>query len=197
MTQRVLMRRPVRQRHVTRADGSVTPVPSAELDAVLLEDPRRVGVALVGEHLEELLAVVDEVDLRARRQRRELVDHRRVDHLGQGAGDLDPGRAAADDDEVDRALVDELRIAVGLLERLDDPRPQAVRVVERVEREGVLGARASRRSSAASRPRGRCSRPRRSRRWPVVTVRATGSIAATSPRFASKPSYSAAILRSG
>ena len=85
--------------------------------------------------------MVDEVDLRPRRERRELVDHRRVDHLGQRAGDLDAGRAAADDDEVDGALVDEARIAVGLLEGLDDPRPQALRVVERVEREGVLGAR--------------------------------------------------------
>ena len=79
--------------------------PQPELDAVLLEDRGRVGMALVGEHLEERLAVVDEVDLGPRGERRELVDHRRVDHLGQGAGDLDPGRAAADDDEVDGALV--------------------------------------------------------------------------------------------
>ena len=132
-----LDRAPVGQGHVAGTDG-LDADPQAQLDAVLLEDPRRVGVALVEEHLEELRAVVDEVDLRARRQRRELVDHRRVDHLGQGAGDLDPGRTAADDDEVDGALVDEARVAVGLLEGLDDARLQAVRVVERIERERVL-----------------------------------------------------------
>ena len=158
-----LDRGPVRQRHVTRVDG-LHADPQHQLDAVLLEDPGRVGVTLVGEHRQQLFAVVDEVDLRTRCQRREFVDHRRVDHLGQGAGDLDPGRTAADDDEVDGAFVDEVRIAVRFLECLDDPRPQAVGIIERVEREGVLGARASRRSSAASRRPGRCSRPRRSRR---------------------------------
>ena len=34
-------------------------------------------------------------------------------------------------------------VAIRLLERLDDPRPQALRVVQRVERERVLGARVS------------------------------------------------------
>ena len=87
--------------------------------------------------------MVDEMDLGPRRERRELVDHRRVDHLGQGARDLHPGRPPADDDEVEGALVDQLRVAVGLLEGLDDPRLEAVRVVERIQREGVLGARAS------------------------------------------------------
>ena len=85
--------------------------------------------------------MVDEMDLRARRQRRELVDHRRVDHLRQGAGDLDPCRPAADHDEIDCPFVDEIRIAVRLFECLDDPRPQTVGIIERVERERVLGAR--------------------------------------------------------
>ena len=170
-----LDRRSVRQRHVAGPDR-LHAGPQQELDAVLLEDPRRVGVTLVGEHLEELLSVVDEMDLGARRERRELVDHRRVDHLGQRAGDLDPGRPAADDDEIDGAFVGEMRVAVGFLERLDDPRPQAVRVVERVEREGVLGA--GRPEEVRLRAGGQddvvpgvglaaCA---------VVTVRATGSI---------------------
>ena len=50
-------------------------------------------------------------------------------------GHLDAGRAAADDDEVDGALVDRFWVPVGLLEGLDDPRRQAFRIVERVERE--------------------------------------------------------------
>jgi hypothetical protein len=115
-------------------------LPQEELDVVLLEHAGGVRVALVGEHREERIAVVDDVDAGPRRQRREFVDHRRVDHLGQRARDLDAGRAAADDHEVDRAFVDAVRIPVGLLERLDDPGPQTIRVVERVEREGVLRA---------------------------------------------------------
>ena len=134
-----LDRRAVRERHVARPDlGHARPQP--EVDVVLVEHAGGVRVALVGEHREERVAVIDDVDAGPRGERRELVDHRRVDHLGQGAGDLDPGRAAADDHEVDRALVDAVRVPVGLLERLDDPGPEAVRVLERVERERVLGA---------------------------------------------------------
>ena len=137
MTQRVLIVGAVGQGDVTGTDG-LHADPHAKLDAVPLEDPCRVGVALVHEHLQQHGPVVDEMDLGPRRERRELVHHRGPDHLGQRAGDLDPGRTAADDDEVEGALVDEARVAVGLLEGLDDPRLEAVRVVERIEREGVL-----------------------------------------------------------
>ena len=53
------------------------------------------------------MAVVDEVDLR-RRDREVVVlgGHRLVDQVGERAGELDAGRAAADDDEVERTLVD-------------------------------------------------------------------------------------------
>ena len=68
--------------------------------------------------------------------------HRLVDQVGERPGELDAGRAAADDDEVQRALVDQRRVAVGVLEDAEDPRAQARGVVERVERERVLrGAR--------------------------------------------------------
>ena len=137
MTQRVLIVGAVGQGDVTGTDGFHAD-PHAKVDAVLLEDPRRVGVTLVDEHLQQHCSVVDEMDLRPRCERRELADHRGPDHLGQGAGDLDAGRAATDDDEVEGALVDEARVAVGLLEGLDDPRPEAFGVVERIQREGVL-----------------------------------------------------------
>ena len=130
--------------------------------------------------------MVDEAHLGARGKRRVLVDHRRRDHLGEGAGHLDAGRAAADDDEVDGALVDPLRVAVGFLEGLDDPRRQALRVVERVEREEVLRARGARRSSAGIPPRGRGSRRRRSRRCRWSRSGRPDRCATTVPRFASK-----------
>ena len=64
--------------------------------------------------------------------------HRVVDQVGERAGELDAGRPAADDDEVERALRDQRRVAVGVLEHAEDARAQPLRVVERVERERVL-----------------------------------------------------------
>ena len=96
-------------------------------------------------------------------------------------GDLDAGRPAADDDEVQRALVDQRRVAVGVLEDAEDPRAQPLRVVERVEREGVLvGARGAeevglRAGGEHERVAGEASRRRSS-----VTVCVAGSIDATS-----------------
>ena len=87
-------------------------------------------------------------------------------------GGLDAGRSGADDDDVERALVDARRVVVGVLEDLEQPGPQRLGVVEGVEREGVLlGARACGRSSAATRRPARGSR--RVNVWPsaVVTVR--------------------------
>ena len=52
---------------------------------------------------------------------------------------LDPGRAAADDDHVQRAVRDELRVAVGRLPALEHVILEPHGVGERVERERVLG----------------------------------------------------------
>ena len=76
-----------------------------------------------------------------RRADREVVvldGHRLGDQVGERAGQLDARRAAADDDEVQRALADQRRVAVRGLEHLEDARAQAGGVVERVERERVL-----------------------------------------------------------
>ena len=68
--------------------------------------------------------------------------HRLVDEVGERAGELDAGGSAADDDEVQRALVDQRRVTVGVLEHADDARSQPLGVIEAVERERVLrGAR--------------------------------------------------------
>ena len=58
--------------------------------------------------------------------------------LGESADALDPRRAAADDDHVQGAVVDQRRIAVGRLPTLDDVRPEPQRVLDGVERKGVL-----------------------------------------------------------
>ena len=52
-----------------------------------------------------------------------------------------PVGAAADDDEVQRAPVDQRGVAVGVLEHADDARAQPLGVVERVERERVAPRR--------------------------------------------------------
>ena len=62
-----------------------------------------------------------------------------LEHVAEGAGDLDAGRAAADDDDVQRATLDERRVAIDLFEQAEDPRAQPGGIVERVERERVLG----------------------------------------------------------
>ena len=61
------------------------------------------------------------------------------EQLGERAGGLDAGGAAADHDEGEPAAVDLRRIAVGRLEALEHVVPQPGGVGERVEREAVLG----------------------------------------------------------
>ena len=129
-------------------------LPHDQVDAVPGEDVGRVLVPLVGEHREKRMAVIDEMHLRLRGELGELMGHRRRDHLGQGAGNLDARRAAAHDHERDGAVVGPPRVPVRLFERLDDPGPQTFRIVEGVEREGVLRPPASRRSSAGIPRRG-------------------------------------------
>ena len=96
-------------------------------------------------------------------------------------GHLDAGRPAADDDEVQRALVDQRRVAVGVLEDAEDARAQplsrrrASRAGRRARRRRGCG-----RSSAASRRRGRARRRRSARRRSVVTLCVAGSSDATS-----------------
>ena len=83
-----------------------------------------------------------------------------VEHVGERAGGLHAGGAGADDHEVQRALVDELRVAIGVLEHREQPRPESLGVVERVQRERV---RVGTRGVEEVRPR-RPSRARGSRR---------------------------------
>ena len=65
----------------------------------------------------------------------------RAVELGDRAGRLDSGRPAADDDDVQRAVLDQARVAVGGLPALEQVVLEADRVRQRVHRERVLGAR--------------------------------------------------------
>ena len=135
----------------------------------------------------------------ARRRDREVVvlgGHRLVDQVGERAGDLDAGRAAADDHEVQRAL---RRSAPGRgrpsSKTPDDARAQARRVVERVQRERVRSApRGAEEVRLRARPRGRPRRPR------ALAVRrgdrrgVAGSTDATSPSLTSTLASSAEQL---
>ena len=53
-------------------------------------------------------------------------------------GGLHAGRAGTDDHEVQRTLVDQLRVAVRVFEHREQARPETLGVVEGVERERVL-----------------------------------------------------------
>ena len=63
----------------------------------------------------------------------------RTVELGDRAGGLDPGRPPADDDDVQRAVLDEARVAVGGLPALEQVVLEADGVRQRVHRERVLG----------------------------------------------------------
>ena len=58
--------------------------------------------------------------------------------LGDRAGRLDPGRAAAHDDDVESAVLDQARVPVGGLPALEQVVLEVNRVRQRVHREGVL-----------------------------------------------------------
>ena len=101
-----------------------------------------VGVGLVGEGGEDDRAVVDEVDAGALDvEVVEALRHHLVDQVGDGTGGLHAGRAGADDDDVEGAVVDAGRVVVGGLEHLEQPGAQRLGVVDRVQREGVLARR--------------------------------------------------------
>ena len=133
-------RHPVGQRGVPGADLAHRRA-EVQPHALAAEHLGDVGVRVLGERAEQGVAEVDEVDARGGdSQVVVLGGHRLVDQVGQRPGRFDAGRPAAHDHEVQRALVDQRRVPVGLLEDGEDARAQPLRVVERVERERVLAA---------------------------------------------------------
>ena len=64
--------------------------------------------------------------------------HHLVDEVGERAGGLYTGRAGTHNDEVQRAVVNQLRIAIRVFEHGEHARAQALGVGERIQREGVL-----------------------------------------------------------
>ena len=115
-----------------------------ELDAASSQLLRRVLVRFVGERRKHCVAEVDEHDAPLR-ERRVLVDvrHHVVRELGERAGSLDARRAPADHDERERALVDQVRVLVRVAIELEHARTDPLGVLERVERERVLGSAGS------------------------------------------------------
>ena len=79
------------------------------------------------------------------------------EHVGDRARDLDARRTATYDHEVQSAALHQGRVAIDLLEEPEDARAQPGRVVERVQRERVLG-RAGRAEEVRLRPGGQNQR---------------------------------------
>ena len=180
-----------RVRIVGRRRPSVT-CPGADLGdrdaemqphALAAEHLGGVVVGLVGERPEQRVAEVDDVDLR-RRDR----DVRRTPTLivswirsASAPASSTPVGPPPTTTKFSAPCVDQRRVAVGLLEDLDDARAQPLGVVEAVQRERVLlGARRCGRSSAASRRPGRCASPAMRSPPAVVTACAAGSSDVTS-----------------
>src|SRR5262249_9201171 len=60
-----------------------------------------------------------------------------MNHVRQAPGDLGAGRSAADDYEIQRALIDERSVAIGVFKQRQDARAQTLSIVQRVERKRV------------------------------------------------------------
>ena len=119
-------------------DATATPVISST--DPLLQRLLRVLAQVRLEHREDLRSRLDEDDPGLlRRDLPVVLREVRPVQLGQRAPRLDPRRAAAHDDDVERAVLDEGRVAVGLLPAAEDVILQAHRIGERVHRERVLG----------------------------------------------------------
>src|SRR5690606_15402662 len=71
--------------------------------------------------------------------RREVAAQHVLEKFAQGAGCLDTRGSAPDDDEVERATLDESRIRTDPLELADDMIAQRNRVVEALQLQRVLG----------------------------------------------------------
>ena len=97
--------RAVREERVTGRD-LLDPGAEVDLDSLVFEHLGDVAVGLVGERLQQRVAVVEQVDVSlARIEVAVLGGDGHLDHVGQRAGDLDAGRTAADDHEVERAAL--------------------------------------------------------------------------------------------
>ena len=116
------------------------PGAEVDLDSLVFEDLGDVSVGLVRERFQQRVAVVQQVDVRLGGiEVAVLARDGDLDHVAQRAGDLNAGRTPAHDDDVERAALHERRVAIDVLEQAEDARAQPGRVVQRVQRERVLG----------------------------------------------------------
>ena len=128
-----------------RAGAHVDPAPLEGLAGVALRGGAERRQQLVA-HLEQVHPGPVHVEVA------EVLAQHLGEQLDQRAGHLDAGGAAADDHEVQGAVVDERRVGVGRLEPAEHVVAEADRVAQAVEREAV-GVGARRRRTCWSTPR--------------------------------------------
>ena len=118
---------------------SFTPVAEPELHAEVGEPLGRVALRLLGEGAQHRRAVVDQVDVGpVHVEVAVALGHDVVHQVGQRPRGLHARRPGAHHHQVQRALIEAGRLALGVLEHPEDPGPEPVGVHRRVEREGVL-----------------------------------------------------------
>ena len=111
-----------------------------DLDRALLERLLRVGLQALLEHRQDGVPGLDHDDPSLVLRDVGVVLRQVLPvQLGERAGALDPGRAGADDDDVERAVVDQVRVAVRRRPAFEHVVLQAHGVGQRVHRERVLG----------------------------------------------------------
>ena len=123
---------------VGATDATRTPVTTST--RALLERLSRVRAEVRLEHPEDVRPRLDQDDPRLLLWNARVVPGEVVAiELGDRAGAFDPGRPAADDDDVERAVLDQARVLVGRFPPPEHVLLQPDRVGEGVHREGVLG----------------------------------------------------------
>ena len=116
------------------------PGAEVDLDSLVFEDLGDVSVGFVRERFQQRVAVVQQVDVSLGGiEVAVFAGDGDLDHVAQRARDLNASGTPAHHDDVERAALHELRLAIDGLEQAEDPRAQFGGVVERVQRERVLG----------------------------------------------------------
>ena len=112
------------------------PRAESKLDAAFLENLAGVLVRPVRKPVQDHVSKIDDLHGRPiHGQVAVLIGHRFVDQVRHRPGELRPRRAGTNDHEIERSLVEQRRVAIGILEHGEHSASQPLGVSQRVQRE--------------------------------------------------------------